>query len=244
MPRLANGHLSHVPGKRFRVSVGYYLKDGKPTPKVFWLGHDPVTAHYHADQARGNWSAITLTGGTVWSEDELAGLKEAVAFFARTRAAIFAKYEQRKRAIDREGEMLQSMFGTPAIQQVPPPLQEAEPAAPAKLYAALDAYKIAMRGKALSPSYKRRLEECVETLKRYRPDVDLSSVDRVWLETLTDEMKARPRSRKKDPRTKTRQPLKPRTVKTLLQHWRQALDWIDRASDSAVRPLGSAQADE
>src|SRR5205814_595340 len=40
MPRLANGELSHHPTKGYRVSVGTYLKDGKPTPKVFWLGHD------------------------------------------------------------------------------------------------------------------------------------------------------------------------------------------------------------
>ena len=233
MPRLANGQLSHVPGKGFRVSVGYYLKGGKPTPKVFWLGHDPVVAHYYADQARGNWFAITLTGGTVWTDDELTGLKDAVAFFTRTRAAVFAKHERRKRDLALEAEMVTQRFGVPAQrQQMPPASEVAEPPAAAKLYAALEAYKTAMQAKTFSPSYKRRIEECVDTLKRYRPDVDLSSVDRVWLETLTDEIKARPLSRTKDRRTKKRERIQPGTVKTLLQHWRQAFDWIDRASDS------------
>ena len=45
MPRLANGQLSHVPNKGFRASVSYYLKNGKRTPKVFWLGHDEPTRH-------------------------------------------------------------------------------------------------------------------------------------------------------------------------------------------------------
>ena len=235
MPRLANGHLSHVPGKGFRVSAGYYLKGGKRTPKVFWLGHDPVVAHYYADQARGNWTAITSTEGTVWTDEELAGLKEAVAFFTRTRAAVFAKHERSKRDVALEAAMVKQMFGVPAQQQqqqMVPASEVVEPPTVAKLYAALDAYKTAMQAKTFSPSYKRRVIECVDTLKRYRPDIDLLSVDRVWLETLTDEIKARPLSRKKDRRTKKREPIKPGTVKTLLQHWRQAFDWIDRASDS------------
>src|SRR5438046_9784230 len=92
MPRLANGQLSYVSGKGFRASVGYYLKDGNRTPKVCWLGHDPVNAHYFAYQARGNWQAITFSGGDHWTDDEVQELREAVAIFVRSRQQIFSQH--------------------------------------------------------------------------------------------------------------------------------------------------------
>ena len=118
MPRLSKGQLSHVPGKGFRVSVGYYLKDGVRTPKVFWLGHDPIAAHYYADQARGTWNAITFTGGTVWTDEEVRGLKDAVAFFAQVRLAVLAKHARDKQNLAREGE-----YADPARSPAPASVQ-------------------------------------------------------------------------------------------------------------------------
>jgi hypothetical protein len=103
---------------------------------------------------------------------------------------------------------------------------------PATLHAMLDAYVKAVEAKPLSISYKRRVVETINDLKDRRPDAALATVDRVWLEQLVDEIKARPLSSKKSSRTGKREPIAPGTVKTLLQHWCQALDRIDRASDS------------
>lgn len=59
----------------------------------------------------------------------------------------------------------------------------------------------------------------------------LANVDRLWLETLTNYLKGRPLSRKFDRRTSKRERISPATVKTLLQHWRQAFDWLDSNAD-------------
>jgi hypothetical protein len=58
MARVAKGGLSRHPTKGFRISIGHYEQDGRKLPRVFWLGHDPLTATYAADQFRGSWNCI------------------------------------------------------------------------------------------------------------------------------------------------------------------------------------------
>ena len=59
-------------------------------------------------------------------------------------------------------------------------------------YAALDAFVETMKANPLSHSYRRRIAETVSDLKKFRPDVSLADIDRVWLENLTDSVKSRP----------------------------------------------------
>jgi integrase len=127
---------------------------------------------------------------------------------------------------------------------------------------ALDHYVAALQRKPLSPAYKRRVGESIEAFKhyvadcaahdllrhdaaalrayradpagsqRYRRDVPLDEVDRIFLEAVCDHIRSRPLSRKVNRATRRREPVDPYTVKTVLQHAWQAFDWIDSASDS------------
>ena len=44
--------LSKHPTKGYRLSIGYYLKDGKRMPRVWWLGQSPAEAYVMADLVR------------------------------------------------------------------------------------------------------------------------------------------------------------------------------------------------
>jgi integrase len=133
---------------------------------------------------------------------------------------------------------------------------------PVTLGYALDRYVAAVQRKPLSPAYKRRIGESIEAFQhyvadreageilrhdptalrvyladpfaseRYRRDVPLNEIDRLWLEAVCDHIHSRPLSRKVDRATGKRKPIDPYTVKTVLQHAWQAFDWIDSASDA------------
>ena len=56
--------------------------------------------------------------------------------------------------------------------------------------------------------------------------MSIADIDRLWLETLSNEMKGRPLARKR------KRPLSPHTVRNLLQAWSQFFDWLDANGDS------------
>jgi hypothetical protein len=58
--------------------VGYYLKDGKRTPKVFWLGHDQAYADYLAFTYRKAWAALRWSGAEHWTPEALANVRAFV----------------------------------------------------------------------------------------------------------------------------------------------------------------------
>jgi hypothetical protein len=44
MARVAKAGLSRHRTKGFRISIGYFEREGRKLPKVFWLGHDAYVA--------------------------------------------------------------------------------------------------------------------------------------------------------------------------------------------------------
>src|SRR3954471_13659562 len=103
MARLPKGQLSHHPTKGFRVCVGTHRpQDGNVRPRTFWLGHDPVTAQYAADQFRGAWNRIQLCDRQHWTDDEIREVQQYVATFIDLRAGIHRKHASNKSALERE----------------------------------------------------------------------------------------------------------------------------------------------
>src|SRR3954453_9346555 len=61
MPKLPPGDLSKHPTKGYRLTSGWYLKDGKKRPKVFWLGHDKEKAQLTAHTIRWYQPVVTAS---------------------------------------------------------------------------------------------------------------------------------------------------------------------------------------
>ncbi len=105
-----------------------------------------------------------------------------------------------------------------------------EPEAPGStktLHPAVDLYLEAFDQKSLSDAHKLRTRQLLAELKKYRFDVSIADIDRLWLETLANEIKSRPVARKR------KKPLSPHTVRNLLQAWSQFFDWLDANGDSS-----------
>jgi hypothetical protein len=246
MARRPKGELSHVKGKGYRICVGKRLgDDGKLRPASFWLGHDIEVARVKADSYLKAWNETHRPDGEPWTVDSRRPgepwTAESIRLTNEWIAQRLAAHKRFQVWIDdqsRRAEPLRSLAYPGTAPASPTPARVADPvaveakAAPAMLHAALDAYAAAVGAKALSTSYRRRIAETISDLKAFRPDVPLTTVDRVWLEQLTDWIKSRPLSAKKNKATGKREPIKPATVATYCQHWKQAFGWIDHASDS------------
>ena len=46
MPRLRDGQISKHPTHGYRLTLGKYLKNGKATSRLFWLGHNLERAQF------------------------------------------------------------------------------------------------------------------------------------------------------------------------------------------------------
>ena len=242
MARQAPDGLSRHPTKGFRITSGKTL-DGRP--RLFWLGHDRVKAEYHAHCIRGCMAHMRSGGRDVWTDADLAdvkvhldGFKKALSGLQNLHARDAADLQERYKSLDAEREELQfrqvvfsATFGG---GDAPQPTASLNPASdPEKdhrvtpnLHAAVDLFADAFDKRSVASNHKKRMRQLLGDLKHYRQDLALAEVDRVWLQSLTDEMKSRPKSRKR------KTPLAPYTVRNMLRAWSQFFDWLDANGDS------------
>jgi integrase len=230
MARSAKGGLS-------RHEKGYRIQLGK-TPegkyRVFWLGHNRFSADYAAMTLRSKFAAMQAQGRDVWTAADVAEVRpylDAAKAMVTTMPTVLADQVAAAEAVVAERKQVQANFaaltgvGTaPAAPASPTPATAAD--SPVMLHAAIDAYLTMVAARPVSAGYRKRTAELVSDLKRYRPDVPLAQVDRVWLQSLCDSMKARPKS------PKTGRPLSPFTVRNMLVTWRGMFDWLDSNSES------------
>lgn len=227
MPRLAAGQLSKHPTKGFRVSVGTYLKDGAPTEKVFWLGHNEQAASFAAHTYRTGWAQLRAAGYEHWTDDLIGRAKATIAVSQQRLAAMFEMQAKDQEQLDRKAERLEEFrsIAQPLSTSTSTPAADAAPVGSsgvATLYRAIDAYLTAFKAKRHSDAHKWRAEQIVRTtLKRLREDCPLSQIDYVWLDRLCDYFKARPAS------LKNGKPLSPETVVTTLRYLRAFFMWLD-----------------
>ena len=227
MPKLAVGELSRHPTQGYRLSCGWYLKDGRKTPKVFWLGKDKDRATIEAQKIR--WAAPIAAAMGGWTDEYVRQIR-AVDTIAMVQQSFWQAERLRQ-------QLAPSMPPDVIVRLPSSDSPETATAAAgsgtsAMLHAALDAYLAAVRQQPGSCSYKEGIRDSLEAVKHYRPDCPLVHVDYAWLEDLTNHIKKRPLSRNHSRASRQREPIKPHTVKRLLQHTRQAVKWIHRQRSS------------
>lgn len=226
MARTAKQGLSHHATKGFRLSIG---KKPDGNYKTFWLGRERLLAEYHANTLRGQFQNMQLQDREVWTEDDEASVKWYVDHFRAMQIGLRERQAADVRQVQLTGQFLNAVIiGDPVSPRAKRQSSE-DPAIQPKLtlHSAIDAYVEAFEKKVLTEGHKERTRQLLNDLKHFRGDVPLAEIDRVWLQTLTDQIKSRPKSRKR----KTR--LAPYTVRNMLRSWSRFIDWLDANADSA-----------
>ncbi len=223
MASLPAGQLSKHPTKGYRISCGWYMKDGRKTSKVFWLGHDKSKALLNAAKFRwANWSAIAM-GGWTKEYEQMVRNTDTIEMVQHR----FFEAEQTR-------QQLTPHIPASVVVNLPHSEHTASPAAVPSfsgktLYQAIDAYLESFKAKRKSESHKWRAEQVLRTnLKSARADCPLASIDYAWLDSLGDYFKARPLSKRG--KASARKSISPQTVKIILQYLRQFFIWLDDCS--------------
>ena len=218
MARTAKLGLSKHPTKGFRLTIG---KKADGRPRLFWLGHSEFLAGLHARCLREHFQfEMKALGRDVWTSDEERAvtakaneLKAMLAGFPAYRAS----YTER---IHAENRFMAQVMGD--VQQgIPDPKPTEPPAGANTLHATMDRYVKWFDAKAdRSPSSKTRLFEVMAVAKKVHPDIEVTQIDRLWLDGAIQYWKNRP------PHMKTGNPISTYTVKTVLQHLSQFFNWM------------------
>lgn len=225
MARTAKDGLSRHPTHGFRLTIGKKA-DGKP--RLFWLGKDRAIAEYHADTLKGQHDSMKFHGREVWTPDDETVVKQCVMQYVEMMRGVrrmhigdMKRLDDQRREVESRGRAFDIAFGdAPAAEQpaAPDPVAVAKP----MLYAAIKAYVANIKGKRTSDKHKERAAQVVETnLKRARKDCPLAEIDFVWLDSLCDHYKARPKNLKEGT------PLAPGGVKNVLTYLRLFFTWLD-----------------
>lgn len=211
---------SHAKG--FNKTIGKTLDGSK---KRFWLGRDRDEAERKAAHLLNVWELLQQRDGSAaaWNDESLALASRGVHIDKLVELS--GLITSATASIASDSASLTLVRGE-ARSVVPAATAKPETSTAAKLYSAIDAYRLTIAAAPGSDDYRRRRLETTADLKRFRSDVELPAVDRIWLEQLTQQIKARPKSKK------TGKAIAPHTVKTYLQHYRQFFDWLDSASES------------
>jgi hypothetical protein len=225
MARTAKQGLSHHATKGFRLSIG---KKPDGNYKSFWLGRERLLAEYHAHTLRGQFQNMQLQEREVWTEEDEAKVRWYVDQYQAMQVALRQRHAADVRGVETRGQFLNAVIiGDPVPARASKRTTEDTAIKPKlTLHSAIDAYVEAFKNKVLSEAHKERTRQLLDDLKRFRGDVSLSEIDRVWLQTLTDHIKSRPKARKR----KTH--LSPYTVRNMLRAWSRFVDWLDANADS------------
>jgi hypothetical protein len=77
--------LSRHP-KGYRICVGQHRSaNGNIRPRTFWLGHDPVTAHYAAQEYQAGWSSLQLQGISLRTDEQIRSVQASIKLFEAIR---------------------------------------------------------------------------------------------------------------------------------------------------------------
>ena len=224
MANLAAGQLSKHPTKGYRISCGWYLKNGKKTPKVFWLGHDKQIALLNAAKFRWANPLASAMGGWTKEYEQMIRSQDTMEIV-----------QHRFFEAEKVRQQLTPHLAAPVVVNLPTnsvhhPAPPTTPTTSGKtLYQAIDAYLESLKAKRKAESHKWRAEQVLRVnLKKARPDCPLASIDYTWLDSLADYFKARPLSLRG--KGDSRKAISPQTVKVILQYLRQFFIWLDDSS--------------
>lgn len=213
--------LSKHPTKGYRISLSYYTtSEGKRSPRVWWLGQQLRTALELEEIVRECFKReVTDKGLTEWTPEAIEFTKRKVEALRQFQCNKLANAI--RNVSDAGFDVIPVSAPKAVAKAVMPVAATPVPMAAATLYGAIDAYLEALNKKRLSNSHKRRAEEVLKhNLKNVRTDCPLAKIDYMWLDSLCDHFKARPK-------LKSGNLMKPGTVKVVLQYCRQLFVWID-----------------
>jgi hypothetical protein len=214
----------------YSKDIGKYAKpNGTLAPKRFWLGHNQARAIWLANVYNETFRRFVAPAGGVWTDEHT----RLLALLIDTE-----DHRTRKVAAKVKGSIFQ-LSGRPPVADLPviPDVPAAAsfvapraagssanaPAAqPSTLYAAIAAYVAHLKTRRMSDRHRERAAQVVEVnLKAVRDDCALSSVDYLWIDSLANHYKARPKN------LRDGAPLTPGGVKNILTYLRLFFTWLD-----------------
>jgi integrase len=226
MGRTAKQGLSFHKRKGYRISIGKKPGGGYRT---FWLGHDRIVAEYAAEMYRRNWLGIEIRGDSHWTPEDERKVREGIERWRElvhvTLPSAWDHDLNRAALIQQEVAQRQENFRR-TFSALPPVAPAPVPANIPTLHSAIDSYCESLASESISDSHRERSKQLLGDLRKFRPDMPLRDIDRLWLQKLTDEIKARPK-------TKRGTPMAPLTVRNTLRCWSKFFDWLDSNADSA-----------
>lgn len=218
LPRIT---VTYQKGKGFKKMIGWCVgKSGERQPKIWWLGHDERQATLLASMITALYGTMRDEGVLIdcWNEDSLVVVKGAID---AQRESWQAGLDEARALLAAAGAATTASGGTTAARTTDRSLL-GDVAAGKTLYGAIAAYSEHLKGKRKSDKHKHRATQVVEVnLRRVRQDCPLSEIDFVWIDSLCDHFKSRPKN------LKDGTPIKPAGVKNILTYLRLFFVWID-----------------
>ncbi|HEX8522037.1 MAG TPA: hypothetical protein VF669_07255 [Tepidisphaeraceae bacterium] len=211
--------VTYQKGKGFKKMIGWTRNEsGKKQPKIWWLGHVEQQARELASLLNTFYLTQVDEGmSECWDEDalftatEIIGVRRTVWQQVLDDARRVLEQQKDSGGSDTKGGRRAAVSAVPK-----------QSAGEKTLYQAITAYTEHLKGKRKSDRHKQRATQVVEVnLKRVRKDCPLSLIDFVWIDSLCDHFKGRPKNLK-DGKT-----LAPASVKNILTYLRLFFTWLD-----------------
>ncbi len=213
----------------YSKDIGKYAKpDGTLAPKRFWLGHNQARAIWLANVHNETFKRFVAPAGGIWTDEH-----------ARLLSLLIDTEDDRTRKIAAKvGGSISQLSSRPPVAGLPP-IPDAPVVAPflarphassavvpsprpSTLYAAVAAYVAHLKTRRMSDRHRERATQVVEVnLKAVRSDCALATVDYLWIDSLANHYKGRPKN------LRDGAPLMPAGVKNILTYLRLFFTWLD-----------------
>jgi integrase len=236
MPRLPDGQISKHPTHGYRLTLGKYLREGKPTPRLFWLGHDLERAQYLVFTWKKAYMQLRGSGQEYWTEEAITSVRDFLAFGEGMTQDAINRLRQNIENDRNRITFLQENAVPIAIQgqkAAPTRTEQTSDSEEFTLRKAIAQYTQYLQNKVPNQLSRTNCSRQIASLKcidEVLPGETLiSDVGKRQLETLVAYFTARP------VREQTGNPLAADTVLTILKHARMFFDWLDGDSWSGPR---------
>ena len=79
--------------------------------RTFWLGQNRAVADYHAHNLKGQFTHMRMANRDVWTEEDLAGIAQAVATFKEMIASVRGNLTRDEAALSLRRRIIDDTFG-------------------------------------------------------------------------------------------------------------------------------------
>jgi hypothetical protein len=239
MAKLPDGQISKHPTKGYRLTLGKYLKSGKPTPRLFWLGHNLGKAQFRVAELQRAYQELRGEGQEFWTDRAITDAKGFMAAIGDDIRQSLARLRENIEADQNRVAFLNGFasFAMPpaAGDPIKPEPESVGTESAFTLATAVAEYTAHLERKVphqLSRTNCNRQMASLKCLNEVIPsNMLMAQVDKQQLEKLVAHFTARP------VREQTGKPLAPDTVVTTLKHAKAFFDWLDGERWEAPRRM-------